>query len=132
MQETYATYAYEDPADLPPHLVDRFISSITELARHDTTLAEALIKAGIVSLVSVIRDERYEYPPAEDVVPPHVRKIFRERMCEDAFNALQERTYLTAQKRLLYENPVRLPAPSAPASTMSRHRGRPSWMATGG
>lgn len=133
LQKTFEEAAYEDPTDLPAHLTDRFITIVVDLARHQTPITQGLCDAGIIQLLTSIRDGWYKYPNAPDLEPPHVRKLLRERMCENAFKALSEKMYLASQVRRMYAAvdapplPPQEPAPPAP-----RIRRRPSWMATGG
>lgn len=133
LQAAYSKIVYESPAPLPPHLVDYFVLVATSLAKHKTALAQGLTDAGFLMLISVIEKDKYPYPEAEDYEPPHVRKILRQQMCEEATKALSDRLYLAAQKQLLYRVPqAQSTAPPASEAARAKWRRRPSWMATGG
>ena len=80
-----------DKRNLPAHLVDQFIVVSIELARQKTMIAQALLDSGIMALLTAIHDGVYEYPSAEDLVPPNVRITVRQQMCTTAFAVLSER-----------------------------------------
>lgn len=132
LQVTYTEAAYESQAALPAHHLDHFIAFATLLARQKTQIAQGLCDAGIMQLVDAIRNGWYPYLPAQDFEPPEVRKMLRQRMCDDALKVLSERLYLAAQAQLLYQSPSRTTPPVSTAAGSRRLRRRPSWMATGG
>ena len=87
----YSAAANMDKRPLPAHLVDQFITIAVGLARRKTALAQALQDAGVVTLLTAIREGTYEYPNAPDLVPPSVRVVVRRQMCTDAFDVLSSR-----------------------------------------
>lgn len=130
LQSTYSTAAYESPVLLPAHLLDHFLIFTTSLARQKTALAQGLCDAGIMQLIDAVQHGWYPYLETEDLEPRDVRKMLRQRMCEDALKALSERLYLAAQAQILYQTPIQRPLAEEPSR--ARLRRRPSWMATGG
>lgn len=128
LQTTYSKAAYESPARLPAHMVDRFIAICTPLAKHKTAVAQGLIDAGIMTLMDAAKRGWYPYPGAEDYEPPQVRRMLRDRMCTDALAALSERLYLAAQAQVM-GGALHM---QSHAASSNRVRRRPSWMAMGG
>lgn len=137
-QAVYTDAAYRSQlpsASLPPHLPDRAILVFTSLARRSSPLAHALCDAGLLMLLRAVRDGWYPYGAlgdAEDIEPPSVRTMLRERMVEDGFSALSERMYLAAQAVRVREGADGQGLEPLPPPARARVRRRPNWMATGG
>lgn len=131
LQQVYDKTAYEGPDDMPAHLADRFIQILTPLVRYHTVLAETLTECGVLTIMNAIRDERYNYPQTDSPLPEATRKAMRQKICDDMQSALSERMYISAQAKLLRENPGEMYT-HQPSQTRRPIRRRPSWMATGG
>ncbi|KAI0338312.1 hypothetical protein BDW22DRAFT_1432565 [Trametopsis cervina] len=131
VQRTYEEAKYTSAENLPPHLVDRFLQVMTDIARYSTIIAQALCDAGVLTLVSSIRDGWHNHPSVEDEIPPQSRKQYRQAICDNMTGALSERLYIASQAKLLHESPGQLYT-HAPGQSRAYVRRRPSWMATGG
>jgi hypothetical protein len=130
LQSLYSKAAYESPVLLPAHLLDQFLIFAISLARQKTALAQGLSEAGVMQLINAVQHGWYPYLEAEDLEPREVRRMLRQRMCEDALKVLSERLYLAAQAQMLYQTPSQ--RPPVEETSRARLRPRPSWMATGG
>ena len=131
LQNEYDNRTHTPEDDSQVYLVLHFIHIMTPIARYHTVLAETLNECGILTLLSAIRDQRYNYPQTNNQTSDATRIAESQKICDEMQNAISERMYISNQAKLLHENPGEMYT-HEPTQTRRPIRRRPSWMATGG